>query len=957
MEYINQWIEITGNWFMGDGFQKGLIVSQPEPVGAGNLFTQRLTLREGDYQLKLIYDSSRDHAPLKALFGKTDGFHIRIGDKEYEVDFAADSNETTYCAVIPFHMAEDGEIELSARVLDTRMLETHLRPEVEPARSRFAAIDAGGSVTIVRGIPFLSRRRMDVLSCWNGNQYLSRPQPVGGMVDWKQQTAVAAGDTRVKRAYFLGMTHAYDIANGSWYSPKGDHGFSHFVGDELGTLRLRFADGSVENVPLVMGFNVWYGNSWDILWDQCCFPPEGKDMRTLDASLFGGNEEYRETIRRNVGVDDAVRRTGYKHNQRYMFALDLDGRPLRAIELLESEKIYGNVTISAVTLELEDKPGEGLCLLPELAKPASEVSAYTLDFVRDRAYEPAMERIRRVLYTYTDELPVLAEPEKPEGYLGPEYDFRGKNEAILAATYLYWNGPECAAYIGDGGMGCSSQTARWRTTPYMSGMGVWMRSFPTYEGLSDFLHKYATLPAGSFPALDMAWTRGIGELLREAMAFGYDKCVDNYVDWLDGALFSEANPPHWNRIERMHGEGYHTSLVGDTVEKGNRENDGHGICMWGRYMMWLWKARDLEWNRRHFPATRAAVEWIAWQLDTDRLRPGRRVDILYTESECAHGNYDFYSSYNCLHGLKLSMRMAAQLGEMETYARWSALYDRLAQGIYDNLRDQSEFGPIWHTEANCDWQDHAHKLAHLQLATDGDTYTPLEDYNLGYDRLYLEIDRNTYRYLMKDNHYDCLRMYGYGQGMMTQAALLLDEMGDAERFIDLMVTHNYLPRMEKWASPEGIVTHVSGKYYVPVNGYMGQDSHVADSTKAVRLMLGVDDNREGLLRLTPRFPASWTKCSVSDYPAVLGKARGKIDYTLERDEKGMTLCARTSEDTALDVRMGPLPLNARVSTAVVNGKAVPFHSYMSGDSRWVWIYGLTGRAFEVNVRVEESPAE
>lgn len=936
---------------MGKDFQRGLIVSQPEPFGEGNLFTQRLELKAGKYELKLIYDSSRDHAPMKTLFGKADGFRLCIGGKEREISFAADSNEIVYSAVIPFEVEQDGEIELTARVLDTRMLETHLRCNIEPEKSRFAAVDCGGKVTVIRGIPFLSRRHTDAISCWNGNRYLAKPNPVGGMVDWKTATAVSAGDTKAKRVYFLGMTHAYDIANGSWYAPKGDHGFSHFVGDEFGTLRLSFADGSVEDVPLVMGFNVWYGNSWDLMWDQSNFAPEDKDIRSLDATLFGGNAEYRETIRVNVGVDDAIRRTGLKHNQRYMFALDLDDRPLRAVELQGNDRIYGIVTVSAITLELDGEAGRGLCVLPCVAKASEEVSTYSLDYIRNKAYEPALERIRRVLYTHTDELPVLEEPEKPEGYLGPNYDFRGKNEALLAATYLYWNGPECAAYIADGGMGCSSQTARWRTTPYMSGMGVWMRSFPPYDGLSDFLYRYATLPAGSFPPLNRAWTRGIGELLRETMAFGYDKCIDNYVDWLDAALFSEANPPHWNRIESIHGEGYHERLVGDTVERGNRENDGHGICMWGRYMMWLWKARDPEWNRRHFEATRAAVEWIAWQLDTDHLHPGRRVDILYTESECAHGDYDFYSSFNCLHGLKLSMRMAAQLGEMETYARWSALYDRLAQGIYDNLRDPSEFGPIWHTEDRCDWQDHAHKLAHLQLATDGDTYTPLEDYGRGYDRLYLETDINSYRYLMKDGNYDCLRMYGYGQGMMTQAALMLDEMNDVEHFVDLMVTHNYLPRMEKWASPEGIITHISGKYYVPVNGYMGQDSHVADSVKAVRLMLGVDDNREGLLRLVPRFPASWTKCSISDYPALLGNGRGTLEYTLERTEGTMVLRASTSEDTSLDVRMGPMPVDAKVSGVTVNGEEVTFESYLSGDSRWVWVRGLEGRAFDVTVRI------
>jgi hypothetical protein len=84
---------------------------------------------------------------------------------------------------------------------------------------------------------------------------------------------------------------------------------------------------------------------------------------------------------------------------------------------------------------------------------------------------------------------------------------------------------------------------------------------------------------------------------------------------------------------------------------------------------------------------------------------------------------------------------------------------------------------------------------------------------------------------MKDKNYTCLRSYGYGQGMMTQAALLLDEMNDAENFINLLVTHCYLPRLEGWTAPEGIILHKSGEYWVPVNGYLGQDSHLADSQK------------------------------------------------------------------------------------------------------------------------------
>jgi ribosomal protein L11 methylase PrmA len=168
--------------------------------------------------------------------------------------------------------------------------------------------------------------------------------------------------------------------------------------------------------------------------------------------------------------------------------------------------------------------------------------------------------------------------------------------------------------------------------------------------------------------------------------------------------------------------------------------------------------------------------------------------------------------------------MAEQLGETETVLRWNRLYQRLRLGILHNLVDHSEFGYIWHTEANCNWQDHAHKMLHIQLASDGFTYTPLQDYSMDdeIEKKYMEIDLNTYRYLMKDKNYNCLRMYGYGQGIMAQSALLLDEMKDAAEFIKMLLKHCYLPKFARWASPEGIILHKSGKYYLPVNGIWGR---------------------------------------------------------------------------------------------------------------------------------------
>jgi hypothetical protein len=405
----------------------------------------------------------------------------------------------------------------------------------------------------------------------------------------------------------------------------------------------------------------------------------------------------------------------------------------------------------------------------------------------------------------------------------------------------------------------------------------------------------------------------------------------------------------------MTSEGATRRQVGKIEETGNRENDGHGICMWGRYMAWHWSGRSREWNERHWKATCAAADWIAWQLLTEPLFPGRGKDVLYTESECAHSDYDIYSSYNCLHALKLYLRLADQLAKKEEAQRWKAVYERLRKGILMHLVDASPCGPVWHTEEKCDWQDHAHKLVHLHLSTEGDGFTPLDDYARGdaMERRYLEISRNSYRFLMQEKNYDCLRMYGYGQGMMTQAALLLDEMADAEQFINKLVSYCYLPNLGGWICPEGIIVHRDKKLYVPVNGYMGQDSHLADATKALRVMMGIDDNDPGHLRLIPRFPLSWTHCSVQRFPMLTGSQRQWGGYTCDRtaDRLRFTYTFERSVDR-LSVRLGPLPVGKKVKAATVDGTPVPFRAQHSGDSDWVWIRDLSGTQGTLEVRTE-----
>ncbi len=946
-------LDITGNWHEGDGFEPHIRTREPMPEKGTNVrFCQTLSLPAGSYRLELRYDPLLDKSPGSSIgAGAFSGLSLQ--EETRQLDFQRSPSGDGSVAGLDFSVTEPGRgVAIALALPNTRAMRTRLlTAQALPRSQRYLAVapPGQGEAVLCHGVPFLMRR-LDIRHIPPYIRHRDRvTENRGTLAPWQEGMRFDCGGIRAQAAHFLGMIHNLDIANGSWYSPKGDHGYSHFVGDKAGEIVIEWESGGAARIPLLFGFNLWYGKAWDVLWHYIDYVP-GRGGTNFDSTLFQGTPGCREAIRDGLSLTDGIRLMGSdSSNARFIFSVDLGGRRVRSIRVTGVSELYDYPVISAITLEREslaaatpvDLPA-GLAAAPHVCAENPRLGTVSLQSIEREAYRPGVEAIKHVLYTFVDELPQLRQPVEPEGYFGPRFDFQGEPLALYAATYLYRNGPECAAYIADSGTGCSSSTANLATVHYTQGMGVWYGRASLFGAIQNWFRLYQERNPGGLPGTGEAWTRGVGELLRECMAFGYDKFVDSYIDWLDRCLFAESNPPHWIRIAGLGrgSEGYRTVKVGDVEEVGNRENDGHGICMWGRYMIWHWMGRPCDWNVRRFPATRAAIEWIQWQLDTDRLRPGTRKDVLYTESECAHGDYDIYSSYNCLHGLKLSIRMAQALGERELVAGWEKLAQRLRQGILDHLVDETPDGPVWHTEETCDWQDHAHKLVHLHLATEGDTYTPLDDYARGdaTDRRYLEISRATYRFLMRERNYNCLRMYGYGQGMMTQAALLLDQMEDARRFLDLLLRYCYLPRMEGWASPEGIITHRSMQYYLPVNGYMGQDSHVADSTKAVRLLLGIDDNDPRHLRLVPRYPSSWTRMMIADYPVLTGSSRQSMGYVYERSGDTARLTYRfRSPVERLSVRLGPFPSGSTAAEAESGGKHAPARLVTSGDSAWVWV--------------------
>ncbi|MBK7711414.1 MAG: hypothetical protein IPJ37_11015 [Bacteroidales bacterium] len=758
-------IDITGNWQEENGFPQYIQTNEPAlKPGELKTFSQTLMLNKGIYKIAFEYDEQNDHYSGFALDNHFQDFRgFRINGIAQNLTFSSDSagkgKYKVYRTECPLTVEEESAaISLELDIHNTRVMKTSITATSSiPVSKNYYAINPGKTkeYLMVRGIPFLVRKtdlRYD--APWFQKTEPSLNAERGSLNIMKNRMIFNLDGTKTNKVHFLGMIHQVDIANGSWFSPKGDNGYSHFLGDKAGEIILTLENNEQTVIPLIFGFNLWYSRPWDMFWAYFPTTPDSWSAGyNYDSTIFSGNQSCRELIRNSVSLVDGVRLMGSgSNNTRFIFSLDLENKEVRSIEIKKTDDMYGIPLISAITVETS-KPSSALSPLPGISSGSPAIKPVTLQYIKDEEYKPALEKLKHIIYTYKNEMPELSEPEIPSGYFGPGYNFKGTQEAVYAATYLYRNGPECGAKIADSGTRCASSIARKQTVHYTFGIGIWREepSFSIYGNLQNWFRLYREKSPGNFPGAGEAWSRGIGELTREAMALGYSKYINSYTDWLDSCLFADAYPPHWIRIVGAGSsyEGHETRKVGEITETGNRENDGHGICMWGRYLNYHWLGHPAQWNEKHWKATKAAVSWIQWQLDTDTIFPGLRKDLLYTESEC--GNYEFYGSYNCLHGIRLSIIMARELGKKEEVASWTKLYDRLEKGILENAVDSGMFGPVWHTEPDHNWHDDAQKMAHIQLASDGITYTPLQDYDVAGSnaRKYLNIDLNSYRYLMR----------------------------------------------------------------------------------------------------------------------------------------------------------------------------------------------------------------
>jgi hypothetical protein len=182
--------------------------------------------------------------------------------------------------------------------------------------------------------------------------------------------------------------------------------------------------------------------------------------------------------------------------------------------------------------------------------------------------------------------------------------------------------------------------------------------------------------------------------------------------------------------------------------------------------------------------------------------------------------------------------------------------------------------------------------------------------------------------------------FGYGQGLVTQAALLLDRMRDATKMLDWAAKQIYNPHFDSFIAPEACDIDPTGHYWYRM-GDLGNGVQEAEIVKMLRLVIGIDDTQPDRLRFYPRMPGDWNEITVKKYPVLFQRSgiieTASLQYELKRAGGSMKL--QMSADKALGpvaMRLGPFDDQPRISEISVNGHnptgAVIEHS---GDSWWV----------------------
>ncbi len=545
-----------------------------------------------------------------------------------------------------------------------------------------------------------------------------------------------------------------------------------------------------------------------------------------------------------------------------------------------------------------------------------------LEGVDEARSKSRLSDLRAALYT-SDTLvnrPIAVQPI-PAGYNGPRVTFKGDVYATVLQNAFYANVQDMLNKVDASGFYHTSTKGAlaWAGVPWSAGgeFGTWRNNVGVYY--------------------DQSWSRDLGRTMQELADLGFLDPATRGLDLAlrDARLYQENPsltfhghplPPHWSRI------------INRPDPSTPFENDGHGLISLALYKLWQRLPDRDSWLRAHWIDVKAAGDWIPWQFDHPELS-GARDGVLYTTGESAGGKgYSVYPDYICMTSLEALARMADSIGETHSAALWRSRAAKMRSAMFAHyIISDPKYGSVW-TLVDAGWPNKSTVLGPIILQADYTAYAPEADPR------WQSADQAAYQRLL--DTYKPLGFYGwamgYGQGFVTQSALLLDRMNDATTMFHWTAKEIYDPRLgsREFIVPEGAQLDPTGKF-IYRTGESGNGVQEDEIIKAFRILLGVDDLDPAHPRITPRMPYGWTELATDKYP-ILFSHDGKVEtaslnYRLTRSSSQMSLAISSNKPIGtVPIRLGPFKDSPSPSSVLINGKHPEGASVThSGDSWWV----------------------
>ena len=733
---------------------------------------------------------------------------------------------------------------------------------------------------------------------------------------------------QVDRIFLLGMTSAKKAttkivsAVGSastvplygWADPR-NMAVRAMIGDEIGRIRLNYADGTSQVFPLILGESVWYGQAF-------------YDYQDPFATDVGLRHAFARALR--LYPPEPVR------DGNYVAVIKPKAAPLQSITVEDSPVKNGTVVITGITVESADtnRISGATVLTPgifptDFAKFADEQSLRSVG-QNEKASQRQLKNLRQALYSSDESFKGPVPLKIPSGYTGPIVSFQGSLYAEILANAFYYNVQDILAKIDETGMYHTSTKDAISWGGYC-GFGTFRRNVGAYYGV--------------------AYTRDMGRSLQEITMLGFTNEAERCADWsLKMTRLFETRPslkykgvvlpPHWGDLA-------------NSPRNPSFENDGQGLTTMFIYKLWQRLPDRNAWLRAHWTDVQGLGDWILWQFAHPEIS-GATNGLLHTTGESSNGNgYAPYPDSACMNALRALADMADSIGKTNSARSWRTraglMQDAIGKGY---LIHDPKYGPVW-TLDYANWSYDSSVLGPLIFLADYQGFAPQDE-----NDDWRFIDEGTYRRLI-----DTFRPYqpfgfygkamGYGQGFVTQSALLLDRMHDATTMLDWDAKEIYDPRFNQFdhfVVSEGVQISPDGRYWYRF-GDLGNGVQEGETIKTLRLVIGVDDThpgppsvgpaREGRLKFYPRMPYDWNEIAVEKYPVVFEDS-GKMEtaflrYMLKRAGHRMELKMSADHDLGIvGMRLGPFEKRPKSSDVRVNGQP-PSDAVIlySGDSWWV----------------------